>query len=87
MILKFVLYPSKDSDQKVQEIFIDCESFNQSYFEETDEMRNYANFSTINSNDNLNVDCENTVVYVMNANGKTIDSYRWKNVEGVIKRM
>lgn len=98
MILKFVLYPTKDGDQKTQEIFIECGGFNQSYCDRPERagQTNYENFahfaiSGTRGKDvmtSMMVDCPNTAVYVMNDSGKTIDSYRWtKTEDGEIKRM
>jgi len=88
MFLKFVIYPSQDGDQKTQETLIECAGFNQSYYADDDENNGYACFAIDDkSGPNVNVDCANTRVYVMNDNGKTIDSYHWRNIDGVIKRL
>ena len=75
MILKFVLYPSQDSDQKVQETLIECDGFNQSYYPDDDEKKGHAYFAidakgSYDSVCDVDVDCANTRVYVMNDNGK-----------------
>lgn len=92
MILKFVLYPTAKRET-VQEIFVECGGFNQSYFEPDDEMNGHAHFAINgtrgpNAINEMEIDCANTVVYVMNDSGKTVDSYRWtKTEDGAIKRM
>ena len=93
MILKFVLYPTKEGEA-VQEVVVECSGFNQSYVDQGDhepkDTRFKAHFDIRGNTDtgSMEVCCENTAIYVMNDNGRTIDSYRWKKTpDNLIKRM
>ena len=82
MFVKFVHYPKDKSSTMVEDI-VECKGCTISYFDDG----KMATFHIRSPFEHIEVPCEFTVVYIMSDTGKTIDSYKWKNVDGVIKRM
>lgn len=85
MFVKFVRYPESESES-VSEQMIECLEFTQCYTEKN----GGAYFMTYGKgleSQTINIICERTAVYVMSESGKTIDSYKWRNIDGVIKRV
>lgn len=78
MILKFVTYPYGEV-KTMHERVLEVDDFSMGYDSEDQVM-----FYSIDKDGlvakSVAVDCKSTCVYVMSDSGKTIDSYKWKEV-------
>ena len=85
MFIKIVQYP-RDRKESVNERVIECSEYHQGYSEDGKEA-SFMVYDSIGVQREVVVECEYSKVYIVSAAGKTIDSYHWRNVEGVVKRV
>jgi len=84
MFIKFVHYPNTSKGTMVERV-IECREFHQGYSEKGREATFMIDSPTRNYE--VVVQCVETSVYIMSNEGKTIDSYKWRGVDGIITRM
>ena len=87
MILKFIHRPA-EVDDRYSERFVDCFDFLQIYDATTD---HGACFQVIDKDmtisRDIHIDCRYVDVYVMSDTGKTVDSFKWRTVNNITKRV
>jgi hypothetical protein len=82
MFIKIVRYESEVSEQ-----VIECREFTQCYTPDTQGKEAYFMIYGKLEPQTINIECATTAVYIMSDTGKTIDSYKWREFDGVVKRM
>lgn len=87
MFLKLVYKPS-DYNEDLSERIIECNDVIVGYKSDPQPLQVFIDIIkedlTIQQ---IEIVCGSTDIYIMSNEGKTIDSYRWHEIDGVVKRI